>query len=66
MIDKICGYRPGRPTHSPRCDAHAHETLAAEVTDSIDPPIYRALARDHELCAIYPCADCRGNNPALV
>ncbi len=66
MIDKVCGYRPGFAAHSPRCDPAAHERLAADVADSVDPPLFRAAAGDHELCAIYPCADCQGNRPVLV
>lgn len=66
MIDRTCGYRPGFPQHSPHCDTRGHEALVADVSDSITPPIHRAVANDHELCHLYPCADCRGNDPVLV
>ncbi len=66
MIDRVCGYRPGFKAHSPHCDTRAHEALAADVATAVDPPIFRAVAGDHELCAIYPCDDCQGNRPVLV
>jgi hypothetical protein len=58
VIDLLCSYRPGR-AHSRACDARSHEALVRDIADSIDPPIFRAVADDHELCPVYPCVDCR-------
>ncbi len=63
MIDLVCSYRPGR-AHSRACDARSHEALVRDITESIDPPIFRAVAGDHELCPVYPCIDCRGDGLA--
>ncbi len=59
-IHPDCGYVPftGR-WHIPGCDPIAHTMLCLDVNAIIDPPIYRAIADDHELCAMLPCADCR-------
>ncbi len=59
-VDPDCGYVPfsGRP-HTEVCDRTAHVLLALAVAACIDPPLYRAIAGDHELCFLVPCAYCK-------
>lgn len=59
-IDPDCRYVPfsGRG-HSADCDRAAHVMLALAVSACVDPPLFRALSDDHELCGLLPCAHCR-------
>ena len=43
-----------RVTPNPTMDA-----LQRQVDSSIPPAIDRALRRDHSLCGVEPCSDCR-------
>jgi hypothetical protein len=59
-VDPDCPYVPFTGVaHTQTCEPVAHIQLATAVSGCIDPPIFRAVAQDHQYCPLVPCADCR-------
>jgi len=60
LVDPDCAYVPGSyRRHTDACDPITHIRLAFAVIDAIDPPIFRSVKGDHEVCAAYPCTTCQ-------